>query len=145
MYNFQQQIESNHDLLTEKVNLLEKELEQSQNEIDMSVQDLVDYKLGKLQNNLTQAMGDISETFNRNSSEVIELFISKIEDDLKSPLELELSKYLEKIGSIVRLSEININQDKIADKFNSIDDLSNDIVDLVEQINEAKISLGIDN
>ena len=145
IYKFQRQIESNHDMLTEKVSFLEKELEQNQDEIDVAVRDLVDSKLGKMQTKITQDLDDIAENFDRNYVELIDLMTDKIEDDFKAPMELELNKYLEKIACVAGLSEINISQDEVADKFKSMDDLSPDIIALVEEIYEAKTSIGIDN
>ncbi|NCS05108.1 MAG: hypothetical protein GPJ07_00210 [Microcystis aeruginosa G13-07] len=145
IYKFQRQIESNHDMLTEKVSFLEKELEQNQDEIDVAVRDLVDSKLGKMQTKITQDLDDIAENFDRNYVELIDLMTDKIEDDFKAPMELELNKYLEKIACVAGLSKINISQDEVADKFKSMDDLSPDIIALVEEIYEAKTSIGIDN
>ncbi|MCZ8053605.1 MAG: hypothetical protein O9329_02315 [Microcystis sp. LE19-12.2C] len=145
IYKFQRQIESNHDMLTEKVSFLEQELEQNQDEIDVAVRDLVDSKLGKMQTKITQDLDDIAENFDRNYVELIDLMTDKIEDDFKAPMELELNKYLEKIACVAGLSEINISQDEVADKFKSMDDLSPDIIALVEEIYEAKTSIGIDN
>lgn len=145
IYKFQRQIESNHDMLTEKVSFLEKELEQNQDEIDVAVRDMVDSKLGKMQTKITQDLDDIAENFDRNYVELIDLMTDKIEDDFKAPMELELNKYLEKIACVAGLSEINISQDEVADKFKSMDDLSPDIIALVEEIYEAKTSIGIDN
>ncbi|PSF31700.1 hypothetical protein C7H19_22445 [Aphanothece hegewaldii CCALA 016] len=147
IYNFQQKIQANHHLLSEQINFLEREIEQNQEEISLTIEDELSSKLSKLRQKLKKDLDKIHDNFDHKSSVLFNDLELNIEENLTHTVEKELDKYLEQIESLEesqqKALEIDLAQDEIENQFNLINGLTPDMIQLIEHINKAKDSLGI--
>lgn len=143
--NFQQEINSSSERLTEQMDSLDREFERHQEEIASIVQKFLDLSLDKLQENLDKDTENIQENFFYSTSNLRKSMEVNIERKLKSVLEKNLEQYEEQLTSLQALTEIEIPLEEVGDKFNLMGDLSPEVLDLIEQIEQAKDSLGIDD
>lgn len=143
--NFQQEINSSSERLNEQVDSLDREFESHREEIASIVRNFLDSPLHRLQENLDEDTENIQENFVYSASNLREVMEAKTERKLKSVLERNFDRYGDKLTSLQELTEIEIPVEEVEDKFNLMENLSPEILDLIERIDRAKDSLGIDS